>query len=153
MTGWAEADRQCMQQALAQASLALAAGEVPVGAVLYRSGRELARGHNRTLTDKDPTAHAEIVALRGAALALDNHRLVGTELFVTLEPCAMCVGALIQARVRRVVFAAYDERAGAAGSVLDLCAHADLNHRIEVNGGLLAEDAGELLSGFFAARR
>ena len=153
MNDWAESDRQFMQFALEEAGQASEAGEVPVGAVLCRSGREIARGHNRTLEDNDPTAHAEIVALRAAAAALENHRLNDTELFVTLEPCAMCMGALIQARVRRVVFGAYDERAGAAGSVLDLSARPELNHRVEVNGGLFETEAASLLAEFFAARR
>ena len=153
VSGWTDSDERHMRQALAEAQAAGDAGEVPVGAVLCRSGKVIARGQNRNIRDKDPTAHAEIVAVRAAALLAGNHRLPAAELFVTLEPCAMCMGALLQARVGRVVFAAYDERSGAAGSVLDLGAVPELNHRIEINGGLLASDAGELLEAFFAPRR
>lgn len=142
-----------MRAALAEAGRAHAAGEVPVGAVVTIGGRIIGRGHNRTIRDRDPSGHAEIVALRAAAAACDNHRLTDATLCVTLEPCAMCIGALVQARVRRLVFGAYDPKAGAAGSVVDLAAARYLNHRLEVNGGLLAEECGEMLKGFFASRR
>ena len=151
--GWTDSDERFMQQALDEARAAATAGEVPVGAVLCRSGKAVASGQNRNVRDNDPTAHAEIVAVRAAAQLAGNHRLPAAELFVTLEPCAMCMGALLQARIGRVVFAAYDERAGAAGSVLDLSAVPEFNHRVEINGGLLVNDAGVLLAEFFASRR
>jgi tRNA(adenine34) deaminase len=153
ISGWSESDLDFMREALAEARLAVGAGEVPVGAVITMSGRIVGRAHNRTIGDCDPSGHAEIVALRQAAEALGNHRLSGATVYVTLEPCAMCVGAMIQARVARVVFAAYDERAGALGSVLDLSAVPEFNHRIEVNGSLLAEEAAALLQTFFEERR
>jgi tRNA(adenine34) deaminase len=142
-----------MRAALAEAGMAHAGGEVPVGAVVTVGSRVVGRGHNRTIRDRDPSGHAEIVALRAAAAACDNHRLTDATLYVTLEPCLMCMGALVQARMRRLVFGAYDPKAGAAGSVVDLSAAPYLNHRIEVNGGLLAGECGELLKGFFASRR
>jgi tRNA(adenine34) deaminase len=142
-----------MRAALAEACVAQAEGEVPVGAVVTMGGRIVGRGHNRTIRDRDPSGHAEIVALRAAAAACDNHRLTDTTLYVTLEPCVMCIGALVQARVRRLVFGAYDPKAGAAGSTVDLAAARYLNHRLEVNGGLLSVDCGELLKDFFATRR
>lgn len=151
--GWSEHDVLCMRAALAEAREALAAGEVPVGAVVTAGERILGRGRNRNLAQTDPTAHAEIVALREAALASANPRLADATLYVTLEPCPMCVGAMLHARIRRLVFAAYDPKGGAAGSVVDLSAVRGLNHRIEVNGGLLADDAAGLLREFFAARR
>ena len=151
--GWADRDERLMRQALEEARAAAAADEVPVGAVVCRSGEVIASGQNRNLRDQDPTAHAEIVALRAAAKTVGNFRLPAAEVFVTLEPCAMCMGAMLHARIGRVVFAAYDERAGAAGSVLDLSTMPDFNHRLEVNGGLLASDAGALLTDFFAQRR
>ena len=126
---------------------------MPVGAVVVRDGDVLGRGHNTPVASHDPSAHAEVNALRAAATALGNYRLDDCELFVTLEPCTMCVGTLLHARLRRVVFGAYDDKAGAAGSVIDLCADARLNHRLEVTGGLLAAEAGLLLQEFFAARR
>ncbi|MEM7502235.1 MAG: tRNA adenosine(34) deaminase TadA [Pseudomonadota bacterium] len=153
MNGWSSRDRDSMQMALAEAKLAAEAGEVPVGAVVRRSGDILARSQNRTVRDGDPTAHAEIVALRTAASVAENHRLTGAELFVSLEPCPMCVGAMLQARIARVVFAAYDERGGAAGSVVDLSDVDAFNHRVEVNGGLMAEEASALLARFFEERR
>ena len=153
MTGWAERDVESMREALAQAERAQSIGEVPVGAVVTRSAGILAAGHNRTISDNDPSAHAEIVALRAAARASGNHRLPGVTVYVTLEPCAMCVGAMLQARIGRVVFAAYDPAAGAVGSVVDLSMVPEFNHRIEVNGGLLADEAGALLTAFFEARR
>ena len=153
MNAWSETDRECMRAALAEAKAAHAAGEVPVGAVVTIGGRVVGRGHNLTIRDHDPTAHAEVVALRTAAIASANHRLADATLHVTLEPCVMCVGALVQARIRRLVFGAYDPKAGAAGSAVDLTAARYLNHRLEVNGGLLAEECGALLEEFFAARR
>lgn len=153
MNGWSKCDQAFMREALEEAGKASVAGEVPVGAVVVQSGLIVARGHNRTVLDRDPSAHAEIVALRAAAQRLQNHRLSGTSVFVTLEPCAMCVGAMLQARVGRVVFGAYDARAGAVGSVIDLSTVPELNHRLEVNGGLFAEDASALLGEFFEQRR
>lgn len=143
-----------MQRALALAEAAEQNGEVPVGAVLIDAdGRVLGEGGNRVITDADPTAHAEIVALRAAAAAVGNYRLPGTTLYVTLEPCAMCAGALVHARVERVVFAARDPRAGAGGSVFQVLDHPALNHRCRVEQGPLADEAGERLRAFFRARR
>lgn len=148
-----EADTVFMQAALDEAAGAAEAGEVPVGAVVVRNGQAVARGQNRTIRDSDPSAHAEIVALRSACEASGNHRLTDATLYVTLEPCAMCVGAIGQARVGRVVFGAYDPKAGALGSVADLADSRLLNHRFEVQGGLQADACGELLQTFFQARR
>jgi len=142
-----------MQAALDEAGAAEAAGEVPIGAVVLFDGQIIARGQNRVLRDNDPTAHAEIVALRAAARALGNYRLTGCTLVSTLEPCAMCAGAMIHARIDRLVFAANDPKAGAAGSALDVLNHAALNHQIEINRGLLAEESGVLLREFFQRRR
>ena len=153
VSGWADADVAAMQQALDEARAARDQDEVPVGAIVMRGASELARAHNQTIIDNDPCGHAEVLALREAAKAVGNHRLNGSTVYVTLEPCAMCVGAMLQARVARVVFAAYDERAGAVGSVVDLSMVPEFNHRIEVNGGLLEADATELLQAFFEARR
>lgn len=153
MSGWSKSDQAFMRAALDEAANAADSKEVPVGAVVVQSGEIIARGRNRTLADNDPTAHAEVVAIRAAADAMDNHRLPGSTLFVSLEPCPMCVGAMLQARVARVVFAAYDARAGALGSVIDISILPQLNHRLEVNGGLFADEAGELLSAFFEERR
>lgn len=153
MNGWEEADQQAMREALGEAWAAADAGEVPVGAVVVSSGAIVGRGHNRSIDYCDPSAHAEIVALRQAARQTGNYRLPGATLYVTLEPCAMCLGAVIQARVSRIVFAAYDDRAGAAGSVLDLSAVPEFNHRVEVNGGLFADEASGILKDFFAAQR
>jgi tRNA(adenine34) deaminase len=147
------ADAAFMREALAQAGLAAAAGEVPVGAVVVRAGQVIARGHNRPVSGHDPTAHAEIQALRAAAAALGNYRLDDCELYVTLEPCAMCSGAMLHARLRRVVYGAADPKTGAAGSVVDLFAQPRLNHQTQVQGGVLAEDCGQLLSAFFRDRR
>jgi len=152
-SGWAADDVMFMQEALAEARIAASLDEIPVGAVVVAGGEIIARGHNRSINDHDPSAHAEIVALRAAGAAKGNYRLTDATLYVTLEPCAMCVGAMIQARIRRLVFGAYDEKAGAAGSVLDLPGERKLNHRFEVNGGLLQEECGALLSEFFANRR
>ena len=153
MTTFTPADEQAMRIALDQALNAQLAGEVPVGAVIMRAGQVIATGYNRPITTHDPTAHAEIVALRHAAQLLENYRLPECELFVTLEPCAMCAMALMHARFRRVVFAAHDPRTGAAGSVVDLFAQGSLNHQTEVQGGLLAEPASRLLRAFFVERR
>jgi tRNA(adenine34) deaminase len=146
-------DREAMEAALHEARAAAKAGEVPIGAVVLREGKSVARGQNRVLRDNDPTAHAEIVALRAAAAMLGNYRLNGCTLFVTLEPCAMCAGAMIHARVDRLVFAAADPKAGACGSVLEVLNHPRLNHQMHVEQGLLAEDAGELLRAFFRELR
>lgn len=142
-----------MQEALALARMAQAAGEVPVGAVVVREGVIVGRGHNRPLSGHDPTAHAEIQALREAAAALANYRLEDCTLYVTLEPCAMCSGAMLHARLQRVVYAAADPKTGAAGSVVDLFAEPRLNHHTQVQGGVLADDCGRLLSDFFRTRR
>lgn len=150
---FSDSDQGFMRAALREAKIAESTGEVPVGAVVVRNGEIIGSGLNRSIQDADPTAHAEIIALREAARSEHNYRLPGTTLFVTLEPCAMCAGALLQARIARLVFAAYDEKAGAAGSVVDLCDHRKLNHRIEVQGGLLEENSVRLLTRFFAARR
>ena len=142
-----------MQAALAEARLAAEAGEVPIGAVVVRDGRIVARGQNRVLRDVDPTAHAEIVALRAAARAVGNYRLPGCTLYVTLEPCAMCAGAMIHARLDRLVYAAADPKAGAAGSVLAVINHSQLNHQMQIEQGILAEESAELLRSFFRERR
>ena len=146
-------DIEAMQAALDEARLAAEAGEVPIGAVVVRAGEIVARGQNRVLRDVDPTAHAEMVALRAAAEAVGNYRLNGCTLYVTLEPCAMCAGAMIHARLDRLVFAAADPKAGAAGSVLAVLNHPQLNHQMIVEQGILAEEAGELLRSFFRKRR
>ncbi len=142
-----------MGLALEQARLAAAAGEVPVGAVVVRNGQVIGEGRNAPLKANDPTAHAEIMALRQAAQALGNYRLDGCDLYVTLEPCAMCSGAMLHARLRRLVFGASDPKTGAAGSVIDLFAQSQLNHQTEVQGGVLARECGELLAEFFKTRR
>ena len=142
-----------MAVALAAARDAGAAGEVPVGAVIVCDGTVLAQAGNRTVRDQDPTAHAEAVAIREAAAALGSWRLEGCSLYVTLEPCAMCAGAMVLARVDRVVFGAWDEKAGMAGSVADLLRHPKLNHMPEVLAGVRATECGEMLTRFFRARR
>jgi tRNA(adenine34) deaminase len=146
-------DAHFMGLALAQARLAGAAGEVPVGAVVVHNGQVIGSGHNQPVGANDPTAHAEILALRQAAKRIGNYRLDGCDLFVTLEPCAMCSGAMLHARLRRVVFGAADPKTGAAGSVADLFAQPQLNHQTQVQCGVLAADCGELLAGFFKSRR
>ena len=146
-------DEIYMRRALELAHEAQAAGEVPVGAVLVSEGRIVAEGWNRPISQCDPTAHAEIVALRAGARVLDSYRLTGSTLYVTLEPCAMCAGAMVHARVQRLVYAAADPRAGAAGSVFNIVQHPALNHRLECSGGVLAEECSSLLRGFFLARR
>lgn len=142
-----------MREALAEAAKAAAAGEVPVGAVLVRDGAIIARGWNRPISSSDPTAHAEIVALREAAAAAGNYRLPGCELYVTLEPCAMCVGAMVHARIERVVYGTKDPKTGACGSIVDLPALAEWNHHGSFEGGVLAQECGDVLRSFFAARR
>ncbi len=142
-----------MQQALAQAQFALAAGEVPVGAVVVRAGQVIGRGHNTCVSGHDPTGHAEIVALRAAAQALGNYRLEDCELYVTLEPCAMCAGAMLHARLKRVVYGAPDPKTGAAGAVINLFEQTQLNHQTALQGGVLAADCAELLRDFFKQRR
>jgi tRNA(adenine34) deaminase len=146
-------DAAWMQLALEQARLAEHSGEVPVGALVIRDGEILGRGFNRNLLDNDPTAHAEIVAIREAAINIGNHRLPGCTLFCTIEPCAMCAGAMIHARLARLVYGAADLKAGAAGSVLDVINHPQLNHKMQVTAGVLEEDCSRLLKAFFAAKR
>ena len=142
-----------MREALALAEQAGAAGEVPVGAIVVKDGAIIGRGYNRPIASHDATAHAEIIALREAAQRLENYRLAGCDLYVTLEPCVMCSGAIFHARIARVVFGAADPKTGACGSVVDLYSEARLNHHTGVIGGVLAEEAGALLQQFFAARR
>jgi tRNA(adenine34) deaminase len=146
-------DLEAMETALAEARKAGEAGEVPIGAVAVHDGAIIGFGQNRMLRDNDPTAHAEVVAMREAALALRNYRLNGVTLYVTLEPCAMCAGAMIHARLGRLVYAADDPKAGAAGSVLSVLNHPRLNHQMQVEEGILAEEASELLRSFFRERR
>jgi tRNA(adenine34) deaminase len=150
---WSGDDTRFMKAALAEAKVAATADEVPVGAVLVRNGEIIARGLNRPIQDNDPTAHAEVMAIRAAAADERNYRLADSTLYVTLEPCPMCVGAMLHARIGRLVFGAYDPKAGAAGSVIDLCDDRRFNHRIEVNGGLLEEQCSGLLQDFFTKRR
>jgi len=142
-----------MREALAQARAAADAGEVPIGAVAVYQSEIIARGQNRVLRDVDPTAHAEIVAMRAAAKILNNYRLTGCELYVTLEPCAMCAGAMIHARLARLIYAATDPKAGAAGSVLEVLNHPRLNHQMTVTPGVQAEESAALLREFFRQRR
>jgi tRNA(adenine34) deaminase len=146
-------DSAFMRLALAAARAAAAGGEVPVGAVLVRDGQVIASGSNRPIASHDPTAHAEVVALRAAGQALESYRLLETTLYVTLEPCAMCAAAIVHARVRRLVFGAWDPRAGAAGSLIDLFRLPALNHRVDVFGGVLQDECATLLAAFFAQRR
>jgi tRNA(adenine34) deaminase len=146
-------DAYYMRRAIELAREAEAAGEVPVGALIVRDGEVLAEGFNRPISTHDPTAHAEMVALRAAAARVDNYRLLGTTLYVTLEPCAMCAGAMVHSRVQRLVYAATDPRAGAAGSVFNVVQNPALNHWLEVTPGVLAEECGALLRDFFIARR
>ncbi len=146
-------DESYMQRALELARQAQEAGEVPVGAVVVRDGAVIAEGWNQPIRAHDPSAHAEMIALRAAGLALGTYRLLDTTLYVTLEPCPMCAGAMVHARVRRLVFGATDPRAGAAGSVFNIVQHPALNHRIECTGGVIAENCAVLLRDFFLARR
>jgi tRNA(adenine34) deaminase len=149
----AEIDAAMMREAMQLASRAAEQGEVPVGAVVVKDGRIVGRGYNAPISSGDPTAHAEIRALRDAAGALENYRLGDCALYVTLEPCAMCAGAIMHGRVARLVYGAADPKTGACGSVVDLFAERRLNHHTEVTGGVLAAEAGKQLSEFFAARR
>jgi len=149
----AELDRQFMQQALEQAGLAALAGEVPVGAVMVRDGEVISKAFNKPITNHDPSAHAEMLALRQAALSEENYRLPGTTLYVTLEPCTMCAGAMLHARVDRIVYGAKDPKTGAAGSVLDVFSSKQINHQTVIEGGMMAEECGQLLRDFFKERR
>ncbi len=151
--GGAEADEFYLRLALELADEASRSGDVPVGALVTSGDAIVGRAGNRTLRDQDPTAHAELLAIRAAAASLGSWRLTGCSLYVTLEPCAMCAGAIVLARLDRVVFGAWDEKAGMAGSVADLLRHPRLNHRTEVYGGVLASDAAQRLQAFFALTR
>jgi tRNA(adenine34) deaminase len=146
-------DAAWMELALEQAALAAQAGEVPVGALVIKDGEIIGRGHNRNLLDNDPTAHAEIVALRQAAARVGNHRLSGCILFSTIEPCSMCAGALIHARITRLVYGAADVKAGAAGSVLAVLNHPRLNHQMEITSGILSERCSAIIQDFFRKKR
>ena len=146
-------DTEYMRLALEEARTAARQGEVPVGAILVRDGRVIARGRNRTIADCDPTAHAEMVALRAAAKELGNHRLASAILYVTIEPCGMCAGAMIQARIARLIYGCDDPKGGAVRSCFAMLDHPKLNHRVEVTSGVLAEDAAAVIQEFFVARR
>ena len=148
-----KSDELLMEEALRAAQRALEAGEVPVGAIVVCSGKIVGRGGNRNLADSDPTAHAEVVALRQAGTAIGNHRLEDCELFVTIEPCAMCAGAVVHARLKRLVYGADDPKAGAVHSVMQVLNHPSLNHQMEVRGGVLAGRCAEVLQEFFRSRR
>ncbi len=148
-----EIDIQFMQEALGEARAAAAGGEVPIGAVLVHDGKILARSGNRTIRDNDPTAHAEMVVLREAAGLLGNYRLADTTLYVTIEPCSMCAGAIIQARVPRLVYGADDPKGGAVRSCFEILSNPRLNHQVEVTSGVLATDCATILQSFFAERR
>lgn len=148
-----DADHYFIQQALLLADQAEAIGEVPVGAVVVYQGEIIGRGHNRVITDADPSAHAEMVAVREASSVIQNYRLLNTTLYVTLEPCSMCAGMLVHSRVQRLVFGAYDAKGGACGSLLNLAADSRLNHQLEITGGVLESECGEKLSNFFRQRR
>ena len=148
-----ELDHQFMQQAIEQAKLAALAGEVPVGAVVVQDGRVISSAFNKPISTHDPSAHAEMLALRGAAQSEENYRLPGTTLYVTLEPCAMCAGAMLHARIDRVVYGAADPKTGAAGSVLDVFSSKQINHQTSVESGVMAEECGQLLRNFFKERR
>lgn len=149
----ASTDELWMQEALRGAQRALEAGEVPVGAIVVRDGRVIGRGFNRNIADSDPTAHAELVALRQAGAAVGNHRLGDCDLFVTIEPCAMCAGAIVHARIRRLVYGAEDPKAGAVYSSTNVLNHPSMNHRTDVQRGVLAGKCAEILQEFFRARR
>jgi len=149
----AELDRQFMLEALDQAKLAAMAGEVPVGAVLVRDGKIISRGFNQPISNSDPSAHAEMMALRAAAHIESNYRLPGTTLYITLEPCLMCAGAMLHARVERVVFGATDPKTGAAGSVLNVFSEKQINHQTQVEGGIMGDECGQILRDFFKGRR
>lgn len=148
-----ELDQQYMRLAIEQAQLAAQAGEVPVGAVLVRDGRVVSKAFNKPIANHDPSAHAEMLALREAALAEENYRIPGSTLYITLEPCAMCSGAMLHARIDRVVYGAPDPKTGAAGSVLDLFSSKQINHQTSVEGGIMSEECGQLLRDFFKGRR
>jgi tRNA(adenine34) deaminase len=148
-----ETDVAFMQEALIEARAGAERGEVPVGAVVVADGRIVARAGNRTIADCDPTAHAEIIALREAAKIVGNYRLLGASLYVTIEPCAMCAGAMIQARIARLIYGADDAKAGAIRSCFSVLDHPQLNHRVEITPGMRADEAAALLKDFFAARR
>jgi tRNA(adenine34) deaminase len=149
----AELDQQYMRLAIEQAQLAAQSGEVPVGAVLVRDGQVISRAFNKPIANHDPSAHAEMLALREAALAVENYRIPGATLYVTLEPCAMCSGAMLHARLDRVVYGAPDPKTGAAGSVLNLFSSKQINHQTSVEGGIMSEECGQLLRDFFKGRR
>ncbi|QWD61316.1 tRNA adenosine(34) deaminase TadA [Polynucleobacter sp. MWH-UH25E] len=149
----AELDHQFMQQAIEQAQLAALQGEVPVGAVLVRDGQVISKAFNQPITHHDPSAHAEMLALRAAAKTEENYRLPGSTLYVTLEPCTMCAGAMLHARIDRVVYGAPDPKTGAAGSVLDVFSSKQINHQTSVEGGVMGEECGQLLRSFFKERR
>ena len=146
-------DEYWMKMAIQEANLAMKENEIPVGAVIVQNDKLIAQAHNQPIKNNDPTAHAEILVLRQAAQHQGNHRLLDTTIYITLEPCAMCVGAMIQARIQRCVYGASDPKSGAVGSVLDLSAHAKLNHSFSVAGGLFAAESATLLQTFFKARR
>jgi tRNA(adenine34) deaminase len=148
-----ESEIQFMQEALTEARAAAAAGEVPIGAVLVHDGKILTRSGNRTIGDCDPTAHAEIIVLREAARLLGNYRLADTTLYVTIEPCTMCAGAIIQARVPRLVYGADDPKGGAVRSCFEILSHPRLNHQVEITSGVLATDCAAVIQSFFAERR
>ena len=149
----AELDQQYMRMAIEQAQLAAQSGEVPVGAVLVKDGQVISKAFNKPIANHDPSAHAEMLALRDAALAEENYRIPGSTLYVTLEPCAMCSGAMLHARIGRVVYGAPDPKTGAAGSVLDIFASKQINHQTSVEGGIMSEECGQLLRDFFKGRR
>jgi tRNA(adenine34) deaminase len=151
--GELQSDELWMEEALRCARRALEAGEVPVGAVVVHDGSIVGRGWNRNISDSDPTAHAEIIALREAGAAVGNHRLEACELFVTIEPCAMCAGAMVHARVKRLIYGADDPKAGAVHSVMQVLDHPQLNHNVEVRSGVLAGRCAEMLQAFFRNRR
>ncbi len=146
-------DEYWIRYALTLADRAEAMGEIPVGAVVVTQGKVIGEGWNTPITDHDPSAHAEMAALRAATKAMENYRTVDATLYVTLEPCPMCAGALVHGRIKRVVFGAWDEKTGAAGSVMNLLQHESLNHKVEITSGVLAEECGEKLSAFFRRRR
>ena len=148
-----ELDQQFMRLAIEQAQLASQSGEVPVGAVLVKDGRVISKAFNKPIANHDPSAHAEMLALREAALAAENYRIPGSTLYVTLEPCALCSGAMLHARIDRVVYGAPDPKTGAAGSVLDLFSSKQINHQTSVDGGIMGEECGQLLRDFFKGRR
>ena len=149
----AELDQQYMRMAIEQAQLAAQSGEVPVGAILVKDGQVISKAFNKPIANHDPSAHAEMLALREAALAQENYRIPDSTLYVTLEPCAMCSGAMLHARIGRVVYGAPDPKTGAAGSVLDIFASKQINHQTSIEGGIMSEECGQLLRDFFKGRR